>query len=209
MEFPIFFPIWDKLTAQQRQKLRDATTHRSIKKGTILRDGPTDCLGILLIHSGQLRAYTISEEGREITIYRLVAMDICLFTASCMMPNIQFEITVEAEKDSEMWVIPPDVYRSIMEESAPMANYTYDLMSSRFSDVMWLFEQILWKSFDKRLAGFLLGEMKLEGSSQLKLTHEMIGNHLGTAREVVTRMLSYFQNEGMVRLSRVLWILLI
>ena len=75
-------------------------------------------------------------------------------------------------------------------------------MAGRFSEVMWLLEQIMWKSFDKRLAEFLVNESVLEGTLCLKLTHEMIGNHLGTAREVVTRMLRYFQSEGLVRLSR-------
>ena len=89
-----------------------------------------------------------------------------------------------------------------MDESAPVANYTNEVMAERFSDVMWLIEQILWKSFDKRLAAFLLEESALENSTTLKTTHETIGHHLGSPREVVTRMLRYFQEEGLVRLSR-------
>ena len=75
-------------------------------------------------------------------------------------------------------------------------------MATRFSEVMWLMEQIMWKSFDKRLAEFLLEECSLEETNILKITHETIAGHMGTAREGVTRMLRYFQNEGMVRLSR-------
>ena len=119
-----------------------------------------------------------------------------------MMSSIQFDVTIQAEKESRFWVIPPDIYKALMEESAPVANYTNELISSRFSDVMWLMEQIMWKSFDQRLAGFLLEESDLEQSDVLRLTHEKIANHLGTAREVVTRMLRYFQSEGMVNLSR-------
>ena len=126
----------------------------------------------------------------------------CLFSSSCMMSSIQFDVTIQAEKESRFWVIPPDIYKALMEESAPVANYTNELISSRFSDVMWLMEQIMWKSFDQRLAGFLLEESDLEQSDVLRLTHEKIANHLGTAREVVTRMLRYFQSEGMVNLSR-------
>ena len=74
--------------------------------------------------------------------------------------------------------------------------------AGRLSEVMWLMEQIMWKSFDKRLAAFLLEESKVEDSLVLKITHEKIANHLGTAREVVTRMLRYFQNEDMIRLTR-------
>ena len=179
-----------------------AASRQSVKKGTVLHNGSADCTGLLLVCSGQLRAYILSEEGREITLYRLFEMDICLFSASCMMHSIQFDITIEAERDTDFWLIPTEVYKRMMETSAPLANYTNEIMASRFSEVMWLMEQIMWKSFDQRLAAFLLDEAGLEGSNQLKLTHEIIGNHLGSAREVVTRMLRYFQNEGMVKLSR-------
>ena len=126
----------------------------------------------------------------------------CLFSASCIMRSIQFEITIEAEKDTDLWIIPADIYQSIMAESAPVANYTNELMATRFSDVMWLIEQIMWKSLDKRIAAFLLEEASIEGTDKLKITHEYIANHLGSHREVITRMLRYFQNEGIVKLSR-------
>ena len=118
------------------------------------------------------------------------------------MPNIQFDTIIEAEKDTDFWLIPPNVYKSVMEASAALANYTNEILSSRFSDVMWLMEQIIWKSFDKRLAEFLIQESAIENTNHLKITHEKIANHMGTAREVVTRMLRYFQNEGWIRLSR-------
>ena len=129
-------------------------------------------------------------------------MDICLFSASCIMRSIQFEVIIEAEKDTDLWVIPAETYKSIMQESAAAANYTNELMASRFSDVMWLIEQIMWKSLDKRVALFLFEEVSIEGSNELEITHETIANHLGSHREVITRMLRYFQGEGLVRLSR-------
>ena len=119
-----------------------------------------------------------------------------------MMRSIQFDVAIEAEKDTELWVIPAETYKQVMDESAPLSNFTNEVMATRFSDVMWLVEQIMWKSFDKRLAAFLLEEASIEGANELKMTHEMIGNHMGNPREVVTRMLRYFQNEGMVKLSR-------
>ena len=202
MAFQDYFTIWDKLTADQQRGVSDSIQHRTIKKGTVVHNGSLDCAGLLLIESGQLRAYMLSDEGREITLYRLFDMDICLFSASCIMRSVQFEIIIQAEKDTQLWVIPPQVYKKLMEESAPVANYTNELMASRFSEVMWLVEQIMWKSLDKRLAAFLLEESAIEGTPTLKLTHEMIANHLGSHREVITRMLRYFQSEGMVRLSR-------
>ena len=202
MGFENYFPVWSKLTADQQEKLRSQIIYRQVEKGTVLLNGSLDCTGVFLIESGQLRAYILSEEGREITVYRLFDRDMCLFSASCMMRSIQFEIIIEAEKTSNLWLIPVDAYRSVMEDSAPLANYTNEVMASRFSDVMWLIEQVLWKSLDKRLAAFLLEEAAIEGSVSLKLTHESIANHLGSHREVITRMLRYFQSEEMVRLSR-------
>ena len=202
MDFASSFPIWNKLTPDQQQRLRSVSDLQKVKKGTVLHDGSPECLGMLLVHSGQLRAYILSEEGREVTITRFFEMDICLFSASCVMPNMQFDIFIEAEKDSEIWVIPACLYQNLMDESLAIANYSHNLITSHFSEVMWLMEQIMWKSFDKRLAKFLLEESALEGTLSLKITHEKIANHMGTAREVVTRMLRYFQSEGMVKLTR-------
>ena len=201
-ELQEFFPIWNKLSEAQQQRLLTAAEIRNAKGGTTLHNGSMDCLGLLLIRKGQLRVYTLSSEGREITLYRLFELDTCLFSASCVMPDILFDVVVEAEKDSEFYILPSCLFKDMMEESAPIANYANQLISSRFSEVMWLMEQIMWKSFDKRLAKFLLEESNLENNPQLKLTHERIANHLGTAREVVTRMLRYFQSEGMVTLTR-------
>ena len=202
MEFENYFLIWNQLTAEQKSRIQRGLITRKAEKGTIIHNGNMDCTGLLLVKYGQLRAYILSDEGREITIYRLFDRDMCLFSASCMMRSIQFEITIETEKDTELWIIPTEIYKSIMDESAPVANYTNELMAARFSDVMWLIEQIMWKSLDKRVASFLLEESSIEESDKLKLTHEAIANHLGTHREVITRMLRYFQSEGMVKLSR-------
>ena len=202
MDFSQYFPIWNKLTDDQRQRISQRVMRREVKKGTLLHDGSNECTGLLLVRSGQLRAYILSDEGREITIYRLFDRDMCLFSASCIMRSIQFDITVEAEKDTELWLIPPDVYQSVMNESAAVANYTNEVMATRFSEVMWLMEQIMWKSLDKRLASFLAEESAIEGSETLKLTHETIAKHLGSHREVITRMLRYFQSEGWVKVSR-------
>lgn len=202
MDFEELFPIWDQLNDAQKARVLDGLIIRQVKKGTILHNGSMDCTGLFLVRSGQLRAFILSDEGREITLYRLFDMDMCLFSASCIMRSIQFDVTIEAEKDTALWIIPAEIYKSLMEESAPVANYTNELMASRFSDVMWLIEQILWKSLDKRVAAFLLEESSIEGSLQLRITHETIANHLGTHREVITRMLRYFQGEGVVKLAR-------
>lgn len=202
MEFTEYFPIWNRMSDEHRNRIMQVIDLKKIKQGTVVHDGSPDCLGMLLVKSGQLRAYLLNDEGREITICRFFEMDICLFTAACVMPNMQFDIFIEAEKDTEIWIIPACLYKNLMDESLVMANYARDLITNHFSELMWLMEQIMWRSFDKRLAKFLLEESALEESDSLKITHEKIANHMGTAREVVTRMLRYFQSEDMIRLTR-------
>ena len=202
MSIAEFFPVFSKLTPQQQKMVLDYTAVRTVPAGTVVHNGAVECTGFLLVRSGQLRAYTLSSEGREVTLYRLFDHDCCLFSASCIMASLQFEVIIETEKDSDIFIIPPSVYQKLMNESLPVSKYTNDLMASRFSDIMWLMEQIMWKSFDKRLAAFLTEEAAIEGTNLLKVTHEKIANHLGTAREVVTRMLRYFQSEGLVKLTR-------
>ena len=154
MNYLTYLPVFDKLTKSQQDTLTSSSFVRKFSKGELLHNGSQNCTGLILVLSGQLRAFTISDDGREITLYRLFERDICLFSASCIMNSIQFDITVTAEKDTEVLVIPAEVYKSIMNVSAPLANYTNEVMASRFSDVMWLIDQIMWKSFDKGLLIF-------------------------------------------------------
>ena len=202
MSISQYFPVYDKLTKQEQELLDQSAVLQKVPQGTLIHGDGSSCIGLLLLRSGQFRAYMMSSEGKEITLYRLFDQDICLFTASCIMTSIQFDIMIAAEKDTEFWAIPPYVFKKLSENNVHVANYTNQLMSSRFTDVMWLIEQVMWKSFDKRLAAFLLEECKVEETETLQITHEKIASHLGSAREVVTRMLKHFQSEGMVTLTR-------
>jgi CRP/FNR family transcriptional regulator len=195
-------PFWDKLTEAQKQKLIEAATPRVYLKGQSIQNSSVQCAGLFLVKKGQLRIFIISESGKEITLYRLFDHDICIFSASCIMKNINFQVYVTAEQDSEVLLIPTEVYNQLNQTCIAVSDYTNQLMASRFSDVMWVMEQVLFTSFDKRLANFLLEQSSIDGTDELAITHETIANHMGSAREVVTRMLKYFQDEGMVKLSR-------
>ena len=202
MEFSEYLPFWNQLSVQQQQLITEVVEYRKVAKGTHIHDSSSECLGLVMVRSGQLRTYILSEDGREITLSRLFEYDVSLLSASCVMPDLQLNVMIEAEKDSELWSIPACLFKNLADESLAVSNFSRNLISSNFSELMWLMEQIMWKSFDKRLAGFLLEEAAIEEDRNLKITHEKIANHLGTAREVVTRMLRYFQSEGMVKLTR-------
>lgn len=202
MELKEFFPFWKTLTPDQQTRLTSAARPYTAQKGEMLHRGQTDCLGLVCVCSGVLRAYTLSDEGREITLYRLYERDVCLFSASCAMRAVDFDIFIEADQESQLWVIPPDVYRRLMDESAPAANFTNELMAGHFSDVMWLLDQVLNKKLDARLAAFLLEAADREHTDTLPLTHEAIAGELGSAREVISRMMKYLHNEGLVAVRR-------
>ena len=106
MNFENCFPLWNDLNTTPKKIISDNLITQYVKKGTIIHNGNLDCTGLLLVKSGQLRTYILSDEGREITLYRLFDMDKCLLSASCIMRSIQFEVTIEAEKDTDLWIIP-------------------------------------------------------------------------------------------------------
>ena len=195
-------PFWGKLTTEQKLLTQNSVIPRKYSAGDIIHNGSGDCFGLFVIKSGQVRAYIISEGGREITLYRLFARDICIFSASCIMKNIQFDVFIEALSDAETFLIPTPVFKELNKSSKAVTDFTAQLIASRFSDVMWLLERALFTSFDKRLASFLAEQCGISGNNTVNMTHEKIASNLGTAREVVTRMLKYFQTEGMVKLSR-------
>ena len=193
-------PFWTKLTPEQQKMVVTGSGERVFSTGDMLHRGPVDCAGLYIIESGQVRAYSISETGREITLFRLFERDVCIFSASCMMKDIRFSVYMQAAEDTRTILIPTPIFRQLNLNSAAVSNYTNSILSSRFSDVMWLLDQILFTSMDKRLAQYLIE--RCGDGDVLRTTHEEIARDLGTAREVVSRMLKYFQSESMVKLSR-------
>jgi CRP/FNR family transcriptional regulator len=144
----------------------------------------------------------LSEEGKEITLYRIFAGDVCVLSASCILESINFDVQVDAEEDSRCCILSPASFLRVSERKPEMKNFLLEKTVSRFSEVMWVMQQILFMSFDKRLAIFLLNEAENAKSPEIKLTHEQIAKYMGSAREVVSRMLKYFSSEGYVELSR-------
>lgn len=201
-EMASFFPFWDELEPQQQTELLQYNQPRQFEKGDIIIPFQDQCLGLMLIQSGQLRTFILSDSGKEITLYRLFELDICLFSSSCIMNNIQFDIQIEVEKNTTAMVIPAALHDRMMNQSIAMTNYTNQLLASRFTDVMWTLEQVLFKSMDCRLAQLLISYSEIENTEDLTLTHEAIARDLGSAREVVSRLLKYFRQEGLIELSR-------
>ncbi len=144
----------------------------------------------------------MSEEGRDITLYRLHKGDICMLSASCVLDAITFDVFVDAQEDSECYVIGGPAFAAVSERNPQIKIFALETAVGRFSDVMWVMQQILFMSMGRRLAIFLLDESARNGTDVIALTHGQIARYMGSAREVVSRMLKYFVNEGIVEVSR-------
>lgn len=201
---PIFkniFPFWNEISETDRNYICQNTYALTYRKGTTVHNG-NECSGVFFVRKGSLRVYILSEEGKEITLYRLHEGNFCMLSASCVLQTVTFDVFVDAEEDCECYVVDGGAYSSVAENNPNIKIFTLETAISRFSDVMWVMQQILFMSIDKRLAIFLIDESTRIGSDRIELTHEQIAKYIGSAREVVSRMLKYFTNEGIVESSR-------
>lgn len=192
-------PFWQKLTGEQRGMLVRHTRPVHYEKGALVHHGERDCLGVLLVQHGILRVSMLSAEGREILLFRVADGEICILSASCVLSQITFDVVIEAEEEIEGVVIPAGIYARLSEQNLYVENFSYKLITNCFSDVMWTMQQVLFTRFDQRLAQLLLAE---EHDGSVHATHEQLAKRLGSAREVVTRMLRRFAAEGLVELAR-------
>jgi cAMP-binding proteins - catabolite gene activator and regulatory subunit of cAMP-dependent protein kinases len=197
-----YFPFWDKLAQSDRELLCQYSTRTEYAKGDNVHGGSSGCTGAVVVESGCLRAYMMSEDGKEITLYRLFPGDICMLSASCVLKAITFDVFMDAEEDSVCYVINGRVLSEITDRNIYAENFALNVAVGRFSDVMWVMQQILFMSFDRRLAIFLWDELSKTGGTTVTMTHEQIAKYMGSAREVVSRMLKYFAAEGITENSR-------
>lgn len=195
------FPFWDDLNDYDKETFISSSQNVSFEKGRNIHNG-NECTGIILVKSGSLRLYILSEDGKEITLYRLFEGDMCILSASCVFNSITFDVFVDSEENSECVIVGGCAFENVSQRIPEVKIFALEAALSRFSDVMWIMQQILFMSMDKRLAIFLLDEAAKNGNGSIKLTHEQIAKYMGSAREVVSRMLKYFASEGIVQSSR-------
>lgn len=195
------FPFWKTISDADRDYICQNSHLITYPKGKNIHNGE-ECSGVILVRSGSLRLYIMSDEGKDITLYRLHRGDLCMLSASCVLDAVTFDVFVDAEEDSQCCVVSGPAFAAVSERNPDVRIFALETAVSRFSDVMWVMQQILFMSMDKRLAIFLLDESARTGSDTIKLTHGQIARYMGSAREVVSRMLKYFASEGIVEGAR-------
>ncbi len=195
-------PFWKLLTDSEKELVRQNAVIRLYKKGTRVYSSERECLGMLFVMQGEMRTYLLSEEGREVTLFRIYPNDLCVLSASCVISQISFDTQMSAQKDTEALIIPPNIVLFLKEKNLSVRCFLYELATKRFSDVMWAMQQILFKRLDQRLALFLMQESQRLGTDTIHMTHEQIAQQISSAREAVARMLKQFSEDGLVELKR-------
>ena len=195
-------PFWKLLTDSEKELVRQNAVIRLYKKGTPVYSSERECLGMLFVMQGEMRTYLLSEEGREVTLFRIYPNDLCVLSASCVISQISFDTQMSAQKDTEALIIPPNIVLLLKEKNLSVRCFLYELATKRFSDVMWAMQQILFKRLDQRLALFLMQESQRLGTDTIHMTHEQIAQQISSAREAVARMLKQFSEDGLVELKR-------
>ena len=197
-----FFPFWDNLKEEEKIFLAENIVNVEYKKGSIIYQNEQTCKGLMLIKKGQLRTFIVSEEGREVTLFRVRTNDLCVLSASCLMESFVFNVMIDAMEDTNVLMIPSEILSKIIEQHMEIELYMYKTSTEHFSDVMWTVQQILFLGVDKRVARFIFDEMQMTKSNSIYFTHDEIARLIGSAREVVTKVLKYFSDEGLVVLGR-------
>ncbi len=172
-----------------------------IPKGTIMLFEGDECRHFGLLFSGVVRIYKVSETGKEITLYRVSGGECCVLIAFCIMYQKGFPAHAVVEEDVEVVIIPSDLLREWVQRYDGWRKYIFNLLSKRFSQVLGTVEEVAFRRMDIRIAEMLVGLAQNNGSNII-ITHQDIALELGTSREVVSRILKYFENEDYLFLKR-------
>ncbi len=195
-------PFYEQLNFDEQDQLKRSMTRQVLSKGGQLSEQNEHCNGLVVVETGRIRAFIMSADGKEISLFRLIAKDICILSASCLFNNLNFTIYLDVEKDSSIYLIPSNVFEEISHFNINVKEYMLEHMASRFSSAMWVMEQVVFGSLAKRVASFILEQTVLEGSQTICITHETIAKNIGSAREVVSRMLKHIESDRIISTSR-------
>lgn len=197
-------PFWNELSNEEKSLCRMSAFTGEYKAGSYIfgKCQSQSCLGMIHILSGEIRASIVSEEGREITLFRIGTGEYCVLSAACVLSQITFETQLYVTKNTKVLVLPSETYSKLMDKNIHVRCFTYELATERFSSVMWVMQQMLFYGFDKRLANFFLEEHKRIGKNEIRMTQEEIATATNSAREVVTRMIKQFANDGLIESGR-------
>lgn len=199
--------IYDMLSEEEKELVKTNVVIRSYTKDEIIHSCTGECLGLIYVLSGGIRVGIISKEGRQITLYKLTAGDTCVVSAACVLHEIRLDSSMTATADSRLLILNSKTLSKLVADNIRVRSYSYEIATKRFSDALFVLQEMILESFDVRLARYLLACSQREGRSELHMTQEEAALEVNSAREVVARMLRQFALDGLVEVKRGLIIL--
>ncbi len=193
-------PFWDYIDEEDQWELQEQALTATYQKGDYI-NSQSSSVGLLIILSGRLRASVVSTEGREATLFLHAPGSTIPFVGD-PRPDIALSYHFEAEELTTVLIIPAGLYQRLLSTNTYVSNYTSQLVLSYFTEAIYTLQQMIFVSVDRRLADFLLQESDFKKSNTLYLTHQQIAKSLGTAREVVSRVMKAFASQGLITSTR-------
>lgn len=190
------YPVLEQLPADLRRRLGDALQVVTVPAGAVLFDEHQPCQGFPFVLDGAIRVAKAAANGRELPLYRVVPGESCIITSSCLLGRTDYNARGSAEQATTLGLLPAPLFAELLGD-AGFRVFVFHLFAERMADLMQLVEEVAFKKLDQRLAKLLLGHGRL-----LHTTHQQLADELGSVREIVSRLLKGFADQGLVRLGR-------
>ena len=190
------------LTDEERQRMEQCAYIRTCAKGSLIYSPEQECLGLVMVLSGEVRAVMLSQEGREIVLYRLKSGDSDVLSASCVVNQITFDTQMTGDSDCRLLIVLVVCLSNFKENTLPVRCFIFEKLGEKFSDVMHQMQKILFTPVDVRLSGAIKDHMEKCGKSEITITHQQLADEINTSREVVSRLLKRMELNGIIHLGR-------
>jgi CRP/FNR family transcriptional regulator len=191
------YPMLRDLPASQQEDLMHNAVVLRAPAGTMVFDENQVCQGFPLVLSGSVRVIKVAANGRELQLYRVEPGDSCILTTSCLLGKAEYHARGIVDRDAELIVLPPATFRQLVAASESFRDYVFDLFSERLTDLMQLVSAVAFQKLDQRLAALLASR-----PTPVRATHQALADELGSVREMVSRLLKSFEEQGWIKLGR-------
>jgi len=190
------YPILERLSATARERLQHRAQLLKVPAGTTVFDERQACQGFPFVLSGGIRVVKAAPNGRELPLYRVTPGETCIISSACLLGQTPYNARGVTETETTLLVLPITDFQALLGEPA-FRDFVFQLFSERIADLMQLIEEVAFRKLDQRLAALLLGK-----GQRLHTTHQQLADELGSVREIVSRLLKGFAEQGLVALSR-------
>jgi CRP/FNR family transcriptional regulator, anaerobic regulatory protein len=195
-ELSSLYPVFAKLPGEVCRQSLDRAQRMTVPAGTVVFDEHQPCQGFPFVLSGGIRVLKPAANGRELPLYRVLPGESCIITSSCLLGHTDYNARGVAESETSLALMPRPLFDELMGQP-PFRDFVFHLFSERIAELMQLVEEVAFRKLDQRLAGLLLGKGRV-----IRATHQQLADELASVREMVSRLLKGFAEQGLVRLSR-------